>query len=277
MAALSSATQDSIVYRIDRRSAVKIEDLTFGMLAVGAEYEKFVRSEHPKMDDAESNLYITKISEGSILIEMIGAMAPLFQGMNNVVVFKQFLEAIGVKFDALSLPNGRLEKTSTKELENLARIAQTIVDDPNANAEFLAYEYSDKTNSREVKARVILKARNSEKIIANAREQISEIKGEESSIHNGVLMRLYQTNIARASADRASGEKGIVESISPDPKRLIYASDLAGQKIKSAWNEDAISPYDLGFVVDIDIQMINGVPRAYRILEVHDIFNLDDE
>ena len=53
-------------------------------------------------------------------------------------------------------------------------------------------------------------------------------------------MRLCQTNISEAVPDRASGEKGIIEALSPKPRRLIYASDLAGQKIKGAWSDEKL-------------------------------------
>lgn len=132
------ARQDSIVFRIDRETPLSLERLTFGMMALGAEYERFVRKEHPKAADHEADLLVQRVTEGSIVIELIGAMQPLFQGMNNAVVFGQFVDLIGAKIG-----------------------------------------------------------------------------------------------------------------------KLIYASDLAGQKIKGAWSDEKLNPYELGFVVDVDVQTVN--------------------
>lgn len=272
-----SIKQDSIVLRIDRETPLSLEHLTFGMMALGAEYEKFIQKEHPKAQEHEADLLVQRVTEGSIVIELIGAMAPLFQGMNNVLVFSQFIELLRSKMSALSRPRGRLQDTTVKELENMTRMAETVVGDSKGEAEVFAMEYVSETNEKRVAAKVIWKAKDSEKIIDNAAAQIREIRDGDADRQNGLLMRLYQTNISEAVPDRSSGEKGVIEAISRKPRRLIYASDLAGQKIKGTWSDGKLSPYELGFVVDVDVQMVNGSARAYRIMEVHDIFPLDED
>ncbi|WP_372922964.1 hypothetical protein [Roseovarius sp.] len=271
------ARQDSIVFRIDRETPLSLERLTFGMMALGAEYERFVRKEHPKAADHEADLLVQRVTEGSIVIELIGAMQPLFQGMNNAVVFGQFVDLIGAKIGTLTAPRGRLKDPTVGELENLTRMAETVVGDSKGEAEVFAMEYQSETNERQVQAKVVWKAKEAEKVIENATSQLREIRDGDANKHNGLLMRLFQTNISEAVPDRSSGEKGIIEALDPKPRKLIYASDLAGQKIKGAWSDEKLNPYELGFVVDVDVQTVNGKPRAYRILEVHDIFPLDEE
>ncbi|WP_414898421.1 hypothetical protein [Rhodovulum sp. YEN HP10] len=276
---MTSKEQDSIVLRIDRKTPLTLERLTFGMMAMGAEYEKFIQSQHPNAEDHEADLLVQRVKEGSIVIELVGALAPIFQGMNNIIIFEQFTNLVKGRLSTLSKPNGRLDDTSPRELENLARMVETVAGDSGGTGEMLAVQYNSDSGEKHVTASIFWKAKDAEQVVSNARAQIREIRGGESDKQCGLLMHLFQTNISEAVPDRSSGEKGIIESISPKPKRLIYASDLAGQRIKGAWSDERISPYDLGFVVDVDVQMVNGRPSAYRILEVHDVFPLegDDE
>ncbi len=268
--------QDSIVLRISRSYPIELDKLTFGMMSLGAEYERFVRKEHPDAQDHEADLLVNKITEGSIVIELFGAVQPLFQGMNNILIFKQFVEMLGAKLSLLSMPDGRLDDATSRELKDIARFVETVVGDKGGVAELGAVEYVSKTEQRKVAARFSFQGTDAERVIENAEAQVREITGSEPNRENGVLMRLFQTNIGAAAPDRASGEKGIIESLSEHPRRLIYASDLAGQRIKGAWSDQGKSPYELGFTVDVDVQMVNGKPRAYRILDVHDIFPLDE-
>ena len=159
------AKQDSIVFRIDRETPLSLERLTFGMMALGAEYERFIRKQHPKAADHEADLLVQRVTEGSIIIELVGAMQPLFQGMNNAVVFVQFVDLIGSKFGILAAPRGRLEDPTVRELENLTRLAETVVGDTKGEAEIFAIEYHSETNERQVQAKVVWKAKEAEKVI----------------------------------------------------------------------------------------------------------------
>jgi len=247
------------------------------MMALGAQYERFVRREHPKAQAHETDLLVRKISEGSIVIELWGAMQPVLQSMDNILLFKKFVDFLSIQIGALSVGSGSLESATTKELKDFVHTARMIAGDIGNSAEVLAMKYDSVTKERSVAARILIKGKQADKIIENAEAQIREISDEEPNRHNGVLMRLYQTNIGDATPDRASGEKGIIENIDPRPRRLIYASELAGRRIKGAWSEPGDSPYKIGFTVDVDVQMVNERPRAYRILDVHDVFPLDEE
>lgn len=90
-------------------------------------------------------------------------------------------------------------------------------------------------------------------------------------------MRLHQTSAEGLKIDKRTSEKGIVERIGPTPRTLVYASDLAGQRIKAEILQADGNPFQKGFIVDLDVETVNGAPRLYRIVEVHDVIDLDDE
>ncbi len=70
-----------------------------------------------------------------------------------------------------------------------------------------------------------------------------------------------------------AGEKGIIETISDKPLKIVYASELAGQRIKSELREDD-NPLKKAFLVDVNVETVRGAPHAYRILHVHSVENL---
>ena len=83
-------------------------------------------------------------------------------------------------------------------------------------------------------------------------------------------MSLHQASLDEAKAGKSSGEKGIIETISDRPLKLVYASDLAGQYIKSEVRNDS-NPLKKAFVVDVNVEMARGSPHAYRITQVHSV------
>ena len=74
-----------------------------------------------------------------------------------------------------------------------------------------------------------------------------------------------------------TGEKGIIEDISPRPLAVVYASDLARERIKSEMLSGDRNIYKLGFFVDVNVQMRAGKPVAYRIKSVRNVIELPDD
>lgn len=267
-------SQDSITIRVSHEADIGLEKLTLGLMSFASQYQRFIREKYPQAEDHESDLLVHSVTEGSIFVELFGALQPLFQGMDNYLIFRDFVHHFGIKFSALQVPGGRIDETSVKELKELSHIAE-LATAAGSSADLEALEYQSETKGRKSAAKLTFRPKEARTVLENAQDQIREISGGTSDRHDGVLMRLHQTNLDQPSADRSSGEKGIIEAISDHPRRLVYANDLSGQRIKGAWSEGQ-SPYELGFTVDVDVQTVNGKPRAYRITAVHDVFPLDE-
>lgn len=269
------AKQDSISIRIARSSPIELDRFTIGLLAFASQYEKFVKQRHPKMASSESSLLINSVSEGSIVVDLIGGLTPLFAGLNDILVFVDFIRSLEGKFDILRKPGGRLDDATTAELKDLGNVAQTIANAPDSTAEIKAMEYESTTGQRTVRAAIHFNNRQARAIGENITAQLNE-RAAETNQYTGMLMRLFQANLSDPAPDRSSGEKGIIEALDPQPRRLIYANDLAAQKIKGAW-VTGVNPFNLGFTVDVDVQMVNGKLKAYRIMDVQNVFDLDED
>ena len=67
-----------------------------------------------------------------------------------------------------------------------------------------------------------------------------------------------------------------VERIDQVPRTLIYASDLAGQRIKDEILKPDGNPFQKGFIVDLDVETVGGRPKVYRVIAVHEVIDLDE-
>ena len=57
---------------------------------------------------------------------------------------------------------------------------------------------------------------------------------------------------------------------------MVYASDLARERIKSEMLSGDRNIYKLGFFVDVNVATKGGQPVAYRITSVRDVIDLPD-
>jgi predicted nucleic acid-binding Zn ribbon protein len=58
---------------------------------------------------------------------------------------------------------------------------------------------------------------------------------------------------------------------------LIYASDLAEQRIKHEISEADDNVFRKGFIVDVNVETRGGRPVAYRIANLHQVIELPDD
>lgn len=85
-------------------------------------------------------------------------------------------------------------------------------------------------------------------------------------IQHGQLFYFFQ---ARDDSHAKTGDRGVIEAISPYPVKTIFANEPA----KQAMLNEAL--FRKAYVVDVDVQTINGRPRLYRIIEVTDSLDRD--
>ena len=102
----------------------------------------------------------------------------------------------------------------------------------------------------------------------SARKQIEKLKEPESRFHEKVVLYWYQ---ARADASSTAGDRGIIESISPRPVKVICATDT----IKFQMVLDDENPFKEAYVVDVFVETIKGKPALYKVIAMHEKFERD--
>lgn len=223
--------------------------------------------------EGEVKVYVKEVRKGSIEAELIPfAYNTLITVMDHHQIATNFVRNLGSKIEAISKKGGRLPDPTKTELTELAKIASAVANDPNGKATISALNYKKTPKNVECSVQFNThEARQSLQVIDAQFEEISKITDFD---HEGKLLTFFQSN--RKDSDK-SGEKGIIEDIDPRPLSIVYASDLAKERIKSEMLNGDKNVYKLGFFVDVNVQMKSGRPVAYRIKSVSDVIELPDD
>lgn len=251
---------------------IDLLDFTASLTAIAREHESRIRSSVPRVDVDQTRLLIVDVRKGSIILELLPILAPIIstaEVTNTAVEFVGHMKAV---LGQLKVPGGRAEHATTAQLKNMNDTVQTVANDSRGEMSIAArYQNGD------VIQELIITKNDARIISENATSQRREIEAKGSNVLNRVLMRLHQSSVDDLKVGRKTSEKGIVERVDLKPKPLIYASDLAGQRLKDEIQKEEGNPFQKGFVVDLDVETVGGKPRAYRVLAVHDVIDLDDD
>lgn len=108
------------------------------------------------------------------------------------------------------------------------------------------------------------------------REHLRLIEHHEDLSKPMVLMTFFQSNLKDVDLQSRSGEQVIIQSISPKPRPLIYASDMAKARIKHEISESEGNIYKKGFYVDVVVDMTGEKIAAYKVTNFHQVIDLPD-
>ena len=265
-------TEDAARVEIVFSNADPIEllDFTASLVGVAREYQVAVQRANPEIRVEETKLVIVEIRKGSAIVELVPLLLPFISEYDKLKPVFDFLKDVKWGLDLLKIPGGRLPDPTTARLKSLNDMVTAVAKD-SAGSLRIAARHKEKGVLQEV---LVLRdeARTVQTNIAAQRLEINDRTAVE---YPGVLMRLHQSSVSDATVGKRTSEKGVIERIDAMPRPLIYASDLAAQMIKGEILRPHGNPYKKLFAVDVDVEMISGSPRAYRILNVSDI--VDDE
>lgn len=262
----------SIVFNLDLDQPVELSDFVASFAGLGAQFERHIRKSHPDLE-GEVKAYVKEVRKGSIEAELIPlAYNTIITALDHHQIAARFVKDLARKIDIFRQKGGRLEEASKTELTELARIAGAVANDPDGKATISAINY--KKTPKSVEFSMEFDTRDAVQAIASIDAQFVEISKVTDFDHANKLLTFFQSN--RKDSDK-SGEKGIIEDLDPKPLSIVYASELAKERIKSEMLDGDKNIYKLGFFVDVNVQMKGGRPVAYRIKSVNDVIDMPDD
>lgn len=268
----AAAGEARIVIVFENRDPIDLLDFTASLSAVAREHEARARANSPSINVDETRLLVVDVRKGSIVLELLPALAPIISSMEYTNTAIDFVKHLAGLVSPLKNVGGRLTDPATQQLKNMNDMVASVAKDSGGQL-FIAAKYTNGTTLQEL----VIRKEDAQVISANALAQRREIENRSSSILERVLMTLHQSSVEDLKVGKKTSEKGIVERIGPIPRPLIYASDLAGQRIKEEIFRSDGNPFQKGFVIDVDVETVGGKPRAYRVLAVHEVIDLDEE
>ena len=233
---------------------IELLDLTASLTALANEYQRHLQRDHAEDAASEVRLYVKEIRTGSVIAELMAASPSIIQGLsyaNTVVSFSTFLKK---SYDFLTgKSDAKPVELDRKALEHLSQIVEPIAKDNGSQLNIgtlngnVYYVTSAEANQAQNTANRLLKD-----------ESTSATKYREK-----VLLYWHQ---ARNDARSTTGDKGIIESISEMPVKVICMKD----SLKAEMILDIENPFKEAYIVDVAVETINGKPVIYKIMKLHD-------
>ena len=240
--------------RIEHSKPLELKRFTMSMLCVERQYKSYLAQEG--IIDDEYNLYIHEIGQGSILIEFIkGGVQRLIEHY----VLDSFVTFFKGKIDEL-IEQKVQEETglSLKDLKELAAIAGVIEGDYNARMTMESRIENNITQTFHFTGIQANAVRN------ECFRQIGIADQPEAELLDGVVLYWKQ---AAEDEKSLSIDKGIIEEVDPYKKvKLVCREELKREMV----SENEKNPFNMFFIVDVEVKRVYGKPVAYIIRNIQD-------
>jgi hypothetical protein len=272
--ALMAGEPAHIVMNISTKQPVELLEFVGMFTSLANQYEKTLREQHPDLD-ADARIFVSEIRPGSIVAELIPHLGVIVNHMDQILIVEQFVKTYGQKLAMYFGVGGRDPDANKSDLKDFMSGVAAIASDPDGSAEMQAVSFED--GKRQIRASIQFRtpdARNAVREIEHHKEEMDAI---DSVDYERVLMVFKRSDVGDANVGVRSGERVIIEEISDKDRALIYASQLAEQRIKDQTRNTEENIFHKGFVVDVNVRTRGGKPVAYAITDVHQIIDLEPD
>lgn len=253
--------------KISNKKPIELFDLATSMSSISSEYHRFLRQTKRERANSQSKLFVQRISEGSIIIELCELAPQILPGIAPTLIeYSKFI------VDTLNYLTGRNAKLPAsyryqkEDFENIKKLLEVAVNFHGNTLNFTGINFGTVHNYTYTS------------VEANAGQNQcdKELKSLEKSgdglIRENVELNLYQARDSKLSASTL-GNLGVIEEICPKPKRLSFAND----KIRYAITKGETNPFNFTFVVDVEVKLKEGSMfledqadiGQYEILNLH--------
>jgi hypothetical protein len=264
-----------IVLYVDTKNPIELGDFVSGFTSISSQYDKFIRSNFPDLT-GESKIFIREVRAGSIEADLVPwallGVSALVNAMDQVLIVEQFVRTYGKRLSAYFQDGGREPEATKSDLKDFMGSVAAIANDPDAKATLKAVYFED--GKKKVKAAITFDTKEAREAVLQIEGQRIEIEKKSNADHQRVLMVFSQSNVKDTTVGKRTGERVIIEPILERDLPLIYASDLAEQRIKHEIRVADENVYKKGFIVDVNVETRGGNPVGYRVTNVHQVVDL---
>jgi hypothetical protein len=251
----------SIKFGIEYKDPIELIEFTNSLKGFSNQYIKFINDEYGSEQPLNPKLHIEKIKEGSIittLVEYSEFSIPFLADVNTFVEFGKSLKTLYSYFLEGKKEDEEIPKYDFTDLKNISDIIKPSTNFGNkieikvegdGNNVFVL-------NVDDIQASAITEKINKEKILLSTPKT------------NTYKKELFYFEQAKKDINSKVGNYGVIENLYSGKLRVIFKDD---KKDKALMLKGKINPLECSFVVDVEIQIVKGEPKVYKILKLHDI------
>lgn len=265
-----------ITLTIDNSQPIELGAFVRAFTSIAKEYQDSV-DESPDFE-GEAEIYVREVRSGSIVADLWPVVA------STVPIIASHAEQVFLAVEFVEKWKDRITKLaagivpgnfSRSDLKTFAGVVEAIARDPDASSTLEVATFED--GKRQVKAAFKFRTNEAKAVERTIEGEYRRLETERDDTHLRVLMIFTRSDIGDAPKDKRSGERVVIPQISDRDLPIMYASDLAEQRVKHEIREADDNIYKKGFSVDVSVLYRNARPIVYRILNVHEVVDLPDD
>lgn len=266
---------DRLIITLDPGEPVGLGDLADSLASLARMYERHYRSN----DEAAPKLFVTRLETGSVIAEIApyGIMMGGIALMDGGLIVTDFANRVwrGISYFSGKRDEAqKLEPPSKEDAADLKEFMKPLTGKTGARlgVKLARYERSDGDKRTVVEynfdeAEINKASINMEQAIALPPPK-SDSEGIESGIRKEVMLFLEQANRGPGKEKGRTGDRGRIPEISEKILPVYFRQSIQDLKEKMMQGEE--NPLNLVFVVDAHVQRIEGDPKGYTIVEIHE-------
>jgi hypothetical protein len=275
------AKRAEIVITLSTKRPIEVGDFVAAFTSVANQYEKFIKERHPDLS-GEAQIFVKQVKKGSIIAELIPFiqhallnMQSAISGMDQILIVDEFVKKYGGALKKYFRKGGKDESATKSDLKDFMGAVTAIANDPDGKASIKSVAFED--GKRKIKAKVEFDTKQAFRAVEQIEGHRRILELRSNADHQRVLMQFRQSNVKNLPVNKRTGEWVTIDTISDRELPLIYASDLAEQRIKHEIVQADDNVYKKGFVVDVNVQSKGTKPVAYRVTNLHQVIDLPND
>lgn len=273
---------DRLVITLDPGEPVGLEDLADSFASLARMYERHYRSN----DEAAPKLFVTRLETGSVIAEIApyGIMMGGIALMDGGLIVTDFANRVwrGISyFSGKRDEVQKLEPPTKEDAADLKEFMKPLTGKTGARlgVKHARYEKTDGDKRTVVEynfdeAEINKASINMEQAIALPAPK-AEPEPTESGIRSEVMLFLEQANRGPGKEKGRTGDRGRIPEVSDKILPVYFRQSI--QDLKERMMQGEENPLNLVFVVDVHVQRIDGEPKGYTVVEIHESNQRDDQ
>jgi|SRR5690554_648076 len=253
--------------KINNQKPVVLTDLTMSLLGINQQYQRFIESETNQDYDASTELYIKEVRTGSIIVELVALTMPIvplvWSGGSLSEWTTQAKAVIDWLLGKMDTPPKEVSKQDLKQWKN---ILEPVAKDNGSQLNFTVSDGGTVINQFFINSQEANAAQNT------ILRQLERLEEPDDHIQKNKVMYWYQTKF---DTESHTGDKATIEDISKKPLKVIFENNAVKEAMLAGDERFSKPWHKLAYVVDVEVQTINGVAKMYTILRYHQEHTFD--
>jgi hypothetical protein len=271
--AIMGGAKAFITVKLQTKNPIELGAFVSEFTSVASQYEKFIKENYPDFT-SEAHIFVKEVRRGSMIIELLPFL-PIIMGTDAVTStidqINDFVKHHGGKIR--SYVRGKSDDEDTRsDLKDFGDTVKAIANDRDGKATIESAVFED--GKRKVRAAFSFTTKEANRALTHIEERQRGLEKTSHADYERILMVFKQANVKGTPVGKRTGEWVEIERISDKELPLIYASELAEQRIKHEINDADENVFHKGFVVDVNVETKGGRPVAYRVTNFHQVIDL---